>query len=283
MVRANDSEKDALQRYLADVAQSQPLSAVEERNLAARIRKGDAQARAELVEANLRFVITVAFKYQNRGIPLEDLISAGNLGLIVAAERFDGTRGFKFITYAVWWIRQSIQHTLKEYSRLVRLPSNRVDLLQRIYRYVSAQHPETSRWPGEEEIAEELGVSLEMVKDTLAKGRHTVSLDATFGEEGSATLMATVADESEEPPDALLMRNSLQKDIGAALESLDGRESLIIRLYYGLDGTQSMNLAEIGTKFGLTRERIRQIKEKALRRLRHPRRSRRLMAYAEET
>ena len=275
-------EKDDLQRYLDDVALSLPLSAEEEKALAARIRKGDAPARAKLVEANLRFVITIARQYQNEWIPLEDLISAGNLGLIAAAERFDGTRGFKFISYAVWWVRQSILQTLKEHSRLVRLPLNRVDLLQRIYRHLDAQHQESSRWPDAGEIAETLGISLGMVKGTLAGGRRAVSLDAAFGEEDSASLLATIADETEEPPDASLIRTSLQKDIEAALGSLDEREGEIIRLYYGLDGTQSMNLKEIGDKFGLTRERIRQIKEKALRKLRSPRRSRKLMAHADE-
>ena len=282
MVSGNSSGKDALQRYLADVAQSLPLSADKERALASRIKKGDGDARNELVEANLRFVITMALKYQNRGVPLEDLVNVGNMGLITAAERFDGTRGFKFISYAVWWVRQSILQALKEGSRVVRLPSNRVELLRRIYSYANSQKQETSCWPDPEEIAEELDISLDMVKDTLAKGRHTLSLDATFGEEDTASLMTTIADESEEPPDVALMRNSLQEEIGTALESLDGRESQIIRLYYGLNGTQSMNLAEIGTKFGLTRERIRQIKEKALRKLRSPKRARRLIPYAGE-
>ena len=277
-----EREDDALQLYLADLARSRPLSAEEERALASRISKGDTQARAQLVEANLRFVITIARQYQNRGVALEDLISAGNLGLIAAAERFDGTRGFKFISYAVWWVRQSILQTLKEHSRLVRLPLNRVDLLQRIYRHLDAQHQESSRWPDAGEIAETLGISLGMVKGTLAGGRRAVSLDAAFGEEDSASLLATIADETEEPPDASLIRTSLQKDIEAALGSLDEREGEIIRLYYGLDGTQSMNLKEIGDKFGLTRERIRQIKEKALRKLRSPRRSRKLMAHADE-
>ncbi|MDP6775328.1 MAG: RNA polymerase sigma factor RpoD/SigA [Candidatus Latescibacteria bacterium] len=282
MMRAGDSGKDALQRYLSDVAQSQPLSAERERTLASRIRQGDGNARNELVEANLRFVITMALKYQGRGVPLEDLVNVGNIGLITAAERFDGTRGFKFISYAVWWVRQSILQALKEGSRVVRLPSNRVELLRRIYRYANDQHQETSCWPDPEEIAEALDVSLDMVKDTLARGRHTVSLDATFGEDDTASLMATVADESEEPPDVALMRDSLRDEIGIALESLDGRESQIIRLYYGLGGIQPLNLAEIGVKFGLTRERIRQIKEKALRKLRSPKRSRRLIPYAGE-
>ena len=277
-----DHETDALQLYLADLAQSRPLSAEEERALASRIGRGDAEARAKLVEANLRFVITIARQYRNQGVPLEDLIGAGNLGLIVAAERFDGARGFKFISYAVWWIRQAIQQTLREHSRLVRLPSNRAGLLHRIFQYAVSQYQETCLWPDPEEIAGELGISPEMVKDTLAGGRRILSLDAPLEEEDTASLLRTVADETEEMPDSALMRHSLQEAIEAALGSLDERESEIIRLYYGLDGTQPVNLKEIGDKFGLSRERIRQIKEKALRKLRHPRRSRRLIPYADE-
>ena len=277
-----ERESDALQLYLAELAQSRPLCGEEESALAARISKGDAEARAKLVEANLRFVITIARQYRNRGVALEDLISAGNLGLIVAAERFDGARGFKFISYAVWWIRQSIQQTLKEQSRLVRLPANRVDLLNRIFQYAIGQYQETCLWPDPEEIAGELGISPEMVKDTLARGRRILSLDAPLEEEEAASLLATVADETEETPDSALMRHSLQEEVEAALGSLDERESEIIRLYYGLDGAQSMNLAEIGSKFGLSRERIRQIKEKALRKLRNPKRSRRLIPYVNE-
>ena len=250
--------------------------------MAARIKKGDAEARTRLVEANLRFVITIARQYENRGLPLEDLIGAGNLGLIVAAERFDGTRGFRFISFAVWWIRQAVQRTLKDHSQAVRLPSHRVDLLQRIYRCMNVNYQGTSRWPDVEEIAEELGISLEMVQDTLATARHTVSLDAAFGEEDTGSLMAMIADETEKRPDAVFVQNSLREEIGAAVGSLDERESEVIRLYYGLDGTPSMNLTEIGVRFGLTRERIRQIREKALRRLRNPKRSERLIPYADE-
>ena len=276
-------ERDSFQRYLTDVAVSQPLSAKDERALASRIKRGDGDARNKLVEANLRFVITMALKYQHRGVPLEDLVNVGNMGLITAAERFDGTRGFKFISYAVWWVRQSILRALKENARLVRLPSNRVELLRRIYLYSDTQRQETSRWPDPEEIAEEMGVSLALVKDTLAKGRHTVSLDATFGEDNTASLMTTIADETAEPADAQLMRNSLHEEIETALGSLDKREGEIVSLYFGLDGTGGLNLTEIGARYGLTRERIRQIRDQALGRLRNPKRARRLMPYTEET
>jgi RNA polymerase primary sigma factor len=277
-----DDDRDSLQRYLEDVSSSSPLSSQEEVALAIRIRKGDMRARAKLVEANLRFVISIALKYQNRGVPLADLISAGNIGLITAAERFDETKGFKFISYAVWWIRQSIQQTLAEHSRVMRLPVNRLDLLRRISRYITAQQQQTSTRPSEEEIANALGVSVEYVVDTLIKGRGIVSLDETFGDDDKNSLMEIMPDESQESPDSLVMRNSLREDIEEALETLDDREQEVIRLYFGLDGTPKMTLEEIGSKFGLTRERIRQIKEKALGKLRRPTRARKLAHYSEE-
>lgn len=278
----HDDDRDSLQRYLEDVSGSSPLSSKEEVALAIRIRKGDMRARAALVEANLRFVISIALKYQNRGVPLADLISAGNIGLITAAERFDETKGFKFISYAVWWIRQSIQQTLAEHSRVMRLPVNRLDLLRRISRYITTQQQETSTRPSEEEIANALGVSVDYVIDTLIKGRGIVSLDETFGDDDKNSLMEIMPDESQESPDSLVMRNSLRDDIEEALETLDAREQEVIRLYFGLDGTPKMTLEEIGSKFGLTRERIRQIKEKALSKLRRPTRARKLTHYSEE-
>ncbi len=276
-----DDVKDSLHRYLEDVATSEPLSAQEEVNLARRIRKGDLDARRKLVEANLRFVITVAREYQNQGVPLADLISAGNLGLITAAERFDETRGFKFISYAVWWIRQSILQTLAEHSRVVRLPLNRVDLLRRISRYVNNRQQETSGRPPEEEIAKELGITVEQVVDTLASGQRILSLDMTFGEDEENSLLEIMTDENQESPDHLLMRNSLEDEIFAALDTLEEREREVIRLYFGLGGDTEMTLEEIGIRFRLTRERVRQIKEKALRKLRHPTRGRKLMPYSD--
>ncbi len=279
---SSNEVKDALHRYLEDVATSQPLSSKEEVELACRIKKGDMKARAKLVEANLRFVITVAREYQNQGVPLVDLISAGNLGLITAAERFDETKGFKFISYAVWWIRQAILQTLAEHSRVVRLPLNRVDLLRRISRYSSNRHQATASRPAEEEIAEELGITVEQVMDTLASGQRILSLDATLGDDEENSLLEIMPDTSQESPDTMAMRNSLEHEIKAALSTLDDREQQVIRLYFGLGGEHEMTLEEIGTRFRLTRERVRQIKEKALRKLRHPTRGRKLMPYAEE-
>ena len=273
--------KDALHHYLEDVASSQPLSSAEEVKLAVRIHEGDQKARATLIEANLRFVITVAYEYQNQGVPLVDLISAGNVGLITAAERFDETRGFKFISYAVWWIRQSILQTLAEHARVVRLPLNRVELLRRISRYKSSRQHETSRRTAEEEIAAELDISVEQVTDILTSGQRTLSLDTSLGD-GENSLLEMMPDNSQESPDAMALRNTLKDEISSALSTLDEREQKVIRLYFGLGGGVEMTLEEIGKQFRLTRERIRQIKEKALRKLRHPTRGRKLMPYAED-
>ena len=282
LTASSNDAKDALHRYLEDVASSQPLSSKEEVALAQRITQGALKARATLVEANLRFVITVARDYQNQGVPLVDLISSGNLGLITAAERFDETKGFKFISYAVWWIRQSILQTLAEHSRIVRLPLNRVDLLRRISRYTNTRQQETSLRPQEEEIADELGLTVEQVMDTLASGQRILSLDATLGEGEDNSLLEVMPDATQESPDTMAMRNSLEHEIESALETLDEREQQVIRLYFGIGGNRELTLEEIGTQFRLTRERVRQIKEKALRKLRHPTRGRKLMPYAEE-
>jgi RNA polymerase primary sigma factor len=273
--------KDSLHRYLEDVASSTPLSAAEEVSLAQRIKKGDLDARAKLIEANLRFVITVAREYQNQGVPLVDLISAGNVGLITAAERFDETRGFKFISYAVWWIRQSVLQTLAEHSRVVRLPLNRVDLLRRIARYTNSRQQETSSRPHEEEVAKELGISVEQVVETLSSGQRVLSLDAKFGDEDENSLLEVMPDDNTESPDKMLLENSLTAEIREALDSLDDREKEVIRLYFGLSGQAEMTLEEIGLRYKLTRERVRQIKEKALRKLRHPTRGRRLIPYSD--
>ena len=285
MARATRSNfagvKDSLHRYLEDVASSTPLSAAEEVSLAQRIKKGDLDARAKLIEANLRFVITVAREYQNQGVPLVDLISAGNVGLITAAERFDETRGFKFISYAVWWIRQSVLQTLAEHSRVVRLPLNRVDLLRRIARYTNSRQQETSSRPHEEEVAKELGISVEQVVETLSSGQRVLSLDAKFGDEDENSLLEVMPDDNTESPDRMLLENSLTAEIREALDSLDDREKEFIRLYFGLSGQAEMTLEEIGLRFKLTRERVRQIKEKALRKLRHPTRGRRLIPYSD--
>ena len=275
-----ENTKDALQCYLEEVATSRPLSASEEITLASRIRKGDMKARAKLIEANLRFVVSIAREYRNYNVPLEDLISAGNLGLIIAAERFDATRGLKFISYAVWWIRQGIHMTLKEYTRMVRLPVNRLDLLKQISQYI--QNRKEAFSPTEEEIADALGVSREYLIDTLIKGQNTTSLDSTIGDDSKKCLLEMIPDSSGTATDDSVMEHSLKEDIEAVLQTLDEREREIIKLVFGLDGSPMMTLEAIGKQFNLTRERIRQIKEKALLKLRHPARAHKLRVHAEE-
>lgn len=272
--------EDSLGNYLAEIAHSKPLSAAEEVELARRIRQGDETARNRLVEANLRFVVRVAKEYQNRGVPLADLISAGNMGLITAAERFDEDKGFKFISYAVWWIRQAILQTLAEQSRTVRLPLNKIGLLYKISKASRLLQQERADDPDPEEIAEQLDVPVEEVKETLMCGRSVRSLDATFKEEEDHSLLDVLPDDSQESPENMVMRGCLRGQIDAALSSLVGREAEILRLYFGLDGEEPMTLDQIGARFGLTRERVRQIKEKALHRLRHPSRCDQLRTYS---
>ncbi|MCZ6634183.1 MAG: RNA polymerase sigma factor RpoD/SigA [bacterium] len=283
MTRAHESlhdVKDSLRRYIEEIATSQPLSAEGEAALARRIKKGDTEARNNLVEANLKFVIAFVRAYQDRGMPLEDLVSAGNIGLIKAADRFDETRGVKFISYAVWWIRQSVLYTLAKYSRLVRLPEYRVDLLYRIFLYINTCQ-EASFDPTAEEIAGELGVSVEQVTDTMIKAQHVVSLDVEFGDNNGGTLLKTIADSNQESSDAQTMKNSLQDEIEAVLNILRPREQKVIRLYFGLGDKPEMTLEAIGRQFGVTRERARQIKKLALSKLRYSGRAKRLIPYTE--
>ena len=269
-IQIQDSE--TLDLYLRDIASSEPLSAAREIELAQRIKKGDQKARDRLVSANLRFVVSVAREYQNHGVPLADLISAGNVGLMTAAERFDGTRGFKFISYAVWWIRQAIHQSLAQDSRVVRLPINRIDLLHNISKVSRELRQASEADPEPETIAKKLGVSVEMVKDTLLRARDVWSLDASFKEDDDHSLLHVLSDESQKAPDIDVMDESVRDQVEDVLGSLDARESEVLRLYFGLGDDEAMTLEEIGTRFSLTRERVRQIKEKALRRLRHPRR-----------
>jgi len=255
------------------------LTPDEEVTLAQRIREGDQQALERLTKANLRFVVSVAKQYQNQGLSLGDLINEGNLGLIKAAQRFDETRGFKFISYAVWWIRQSILQALAEQSRIVRLPLNRVGSLNKISKTFSDLEQKFEREPSPEELAEVLDISANEVVDTLKiSGRH-VSMDAPFvqGEENS--LLDVLENDMEEKPDQGLINDSLRKEVARALSTLTQRESDVIALYFGLNGEHPMTLEEIGEKFNLTRERVRQIKEKAIRRLRHTSRSKALKTY----
>jgi len=272
--------EDSLGSYLGEIANSTPLSASQEVNLARKIKDGDERARNALVEANLRFVVSVAKEYQNRGVPLSDLISAGNVGLITAAERFDENKGFKFISYAVWWIRQAILQTLAEQARTVRLPLNKIGLLYKISKASRSLQQQRADAPNPEDIASELDVPVEEVRETLLCGRAVRSLDATFNEEEDSSLLDILPDDKQESPESRVLKGCLRGQIDSALGSLVGRESEILRLYFGLDGEEPMTLDQIGSRFGLTRERVRQIKEKALHRLRHPSRCDQLRTYS---
>ncbi len=265
-------DSESLDLYLRDIASSEPLNAETEIALADRIRKGDQRARDRLVGSNLRFVVSVAREYQNHGVPLADLISAGNMGLMTAAERFDGTRGFKFISYAVWWIRQAIHQSLAQDSRVVRLPINRIDLLHNIAKVSREIRQSEESDPDPETIAEKLGVSVDMVQDTLLRARDVWSLDASFKDDDDHSLLHILPDSSQKAPDLEVVDESVKDQVRMVLDTLDAREAEVLRLYFGLGDDEAMTLEEIGTRFSLTRERVRQIKEKALRRLRHPRR-----------
>jgi RNA polymerase primary sigma factor len=272
--------EDSLGSYLGEISNSKPLSAVEEVALARKIKAGDESARNTLVEANLRFVVSVAKEYQNRGVPLADLISAGNMGLITAAERFDEEKGFKFISYAVWWIRQAILQTLAEQARTVRMPLNKIGLLYKISKASRQLMQQRADAPDPEDIAAELNVPVEEVKETILCGRRVRSLDATFREEEEHSLLDVLPDDRQESPEIEVMKGCLRGQIDSALGSLLSREAEILRLYFGLDGEEPMTLDQIGARFDLTRERVRQIKEKALHRLRHPSRCDQLRTYS---
>ncbi len=265
-------ESASLDKYLQEIGKEELISVEEEVELAQQIRKGSKDALEKLTKANLRFVVSVAKQYQNQGLSLPDLINEGNLGLIKAAKKFDETRGFKFISYAVWWIRQSILQALAEQSRIVRLPLNQVGSLNRINKILSAFEQENERAPSTDEIADKLDVPKEKISDTLrVAGRH-VSVDAPFVEGEDNTLLDVLPNTSSPKTDNLLIKESLSNEIDRALATLTDRERDIVRYFFGI-GTKEMTLEEIGNKFDLTRERVRQIKEKAIRRLRHTSRS----------
>ncbi|WKN31709.1 RNA polymerase sigma factor RpoD/SigA [Porifericola rhodea] len=272
-------ESQSLDKYLQEIGKVDLLTPDEEVDLAKRIRSGDQLALEKLTKANLRFVVSVAKQYQNQGLTLGDLINEGNLGLIKAAQRFDETRGFKFISYAVWWIRQSILQALAEQSRIVRLPLNRVGSLNKISKTFSELEQKYEREPSPDELADVLEVTTNEVVDTMKiSGRH-VSMDAPFvqGEENS--LLDVLENDTEDTPDSSLMNDSLRREVQRALSTLTQREADVITLYFGLNGEHAMTLEEIGERFNLTRERVRQIKEKAIRRLRHTSRSKALKPY----
>ena len=271
MKEALGREERTVSLYFDDIATSTPLSREREVALSVRIQEGDFQARNELVEANLRFVVEVAKRYQNRGFSLSELISAGNLGLVTAAERFDGSRGYKFISYAVWWIRQSILQTIAEQGRTVRLSYNRQNLLMEISRASQRLGRGQDRPPEVEAIAAELGMSVETVMETILSARTVCSLDKPFEESSNeSTLLSVLADTNQESPDAEALHESTRRRLESVLNNLDAREQRIIRLYYGLNGGGSLTLEQIGGRLHLTRERMRQIKERALGKLRHP-------------
>jgi RNA polymerase primary sigma factor len=277
--KQNTRENQSLDKYLQEIGGVELLDPGEEIDLARKIKKGDQNSLEKLTKANLRFVVSVAKSYQNQGLSLGDLINEGNLGLIKAAKRFDETRGFKFISYAVWWIRQSILQALAEQSRVVRLPLNRVGALNKIGKAFSNLEQAFEREPSANEIAEELEMTPFEVSDTLKiSGRH-ISMDAPFSQGEDNRLLDVIQNEHQPSPDHQLMIESLKREIERALNTLTRREAEVVKLYFGLDREHPLTLEEIGEKFDLTRERVRQIKEKAIRRLRHTSRSRALRAY----
>lgn len=272
-------ENQSLDKYLQEIGRVELITADQEVELAKRIKEGDALALEKLTKSNLRFVVSVAKQYQNQGLTLGDLINEGNLGLIKAAQRFDETRGFKFISYAVWWIRQSILQALAEQSRIVRLPLNRVGSLNKVSKAFSELEQKFEREPSPDEMAELLDMTEDEVVDTLKySGRH-ISMDAPFAGNEENSMLDVLADNSEVDPDSVLISESLCREIKRALSTLTQREADIVAYYFGLSGNQSMTLEEIGERFDLTRERVRQIKEKAIRRLRYTTRSRSLRTY----
>ena len=269
----------SLSKYLQEISRFEPLLPQREVELAILVKQGNRLALKELTEANLRFVVSVAKDYQGQGLPLTDLINEGNLGLIKAAERFDETRGFKFISYAVWWIRQSILQALAEHSRIVRLPLNRVGTISKINKAAERLEQEFERAPRADELARQLEMKPNEVNDAQRISRRHHSLDTPFSDEDKNCLLDVIPDGSTAEPDQELQMDSLQEEVAAALDTLKDREREVIRMYFGISHSYALTLNEIGEEFGLTRERVRQIKEKAIRRLRHRSRSRKLRQY----
>lgn len=272
-------ESVSLDKYLQEIGKVELLTAEEEIELAIRIRKGDTAAFEKLTKANLRFVVSVAKQYQNQGLSLGDLINEGNVGLIKAAKRFDETRGFKFISYAVWWIRQSILQAIAEQARIVRLPLNRVGALNKIGKAYSNLQQEFEREPSPEELAQALEMDISEVSDALTNSGKHISVDAPFAKGDDSSLLDIIEDEQLPSPDVKLMTESLKAEIHHVLSTLPVREAEVIKLYFGVEEDHAYTLEEIGEKFNLTRERVRQIKEKAIRRLRQASRSKGLKTY----
>ncbi|MFY7810455.1 MAG: sigma-70 family RNA polymerase sigma factor [Flavobacterium sp.] len=277
--QVTNRETASLDKYLQEIGKVELINADEEVELAQRIKAGDERALEKLTKSNLRFVVSVAKQYQNQGLTLPDLINEGNLGLIKAAQRFDETRGFKFISYAVWWIRQSILQALAEQSRIVRLPLNKIGSINKINKTYALLEQSNERPPSAEEIAKELDMSVNDVKESLKNAGRHLSMDAPLVE-GEDSNLYDVLRSSESPnPDRELILDSLRTEIERSLETLTQREADVVRLYYGLGNQHPMTLEEIGETFDLTRERVRQIKEKAIRRLKHTSRSKILKTY----
>jgi len=269
----------SLDKYLQEIGREELITAEDEVELARKIRQGDQKALEKLVKANLRFVVSVSKQYQNQGLTLPDLINEGNLGLIKAAQRFDETRGFKFISYAVWWIRQSILQAIAEQARIVRLPLNQVGSLNRINKAFSKLEQEFEREPSVDELAHILEMGEDKVVDSMKiSGRH-VSVDAPFRDDEDGNLLDVLANNDAPNSDLLLMNESLQREIGRSLSTLTDKEQEVLRMFFGIGIIHPLSLEEIGDKFNLTRERVRQIKEKAIRRLRHSSRSNLLKTY----
>lgn len=273
-------ESLALEKYLADIARISLLTPEEEADLARRIKMGDHVALKKMTEANLRFVVSVAKQYQHQGLSLSDLINEGNVGLMKAAKRFDETRGFKFISYAVWWIRQSILQAIVEYSRMVRMPGGKSNSYSLVTRAFSEFVQTNEREPSEEELADALNISIKEVRNVLRGTQRHVSFDAPLsGEDSDATMLDMVAGDDNAIPDYRLMDESLKEEVRQGLNILSPREVKVLSCYFGLEGTKPLTLEEIGDKFDLTRERVRQIKERAIRRLRRSMRSNKLRSY----
>ncbi len=279
--QVTNRETASLDKYLQEIGRVELLSAEEEVDLAVRIRQGDQKALEKLTKANLRFVVSVSKQYQNQGLTLSDLINEGNVGLIKAAQRFDETRGFKFISYAVWWIRQSILQALAEQARIVRLPLNKIGSINKINKAFARLEQEYERPPTPSELAEVLEMTIDEVKQSIANSGRHVSMDAPLNEDDSSSgsLYELMSNEDGPSPEDELLALSLHQEIERSLNALTMREADVIKLYFGLNGEHPLTLEEIGERFDLTRERVRQIKEKALRRLKHNSRSKQLKSY----
>ncbi|MFK8044250.1 MAG: RNA polymerase sigma factor RpoD/SigA [Crocinitomicaceae bacterium] len=279
--QVTNRETASLDKYLQDIAKQDMITAEEEVELTHRIKEGDEAALDKMVSANLRFVVSVAKQYQNQGLTLSDLINEGNIGLIKAAKRFDETRGFKFISYAVWWIRQSILQALADQARVVRLPLNKIGTIGKLNKAMAKIEQDLGRTPTHDEIADVMDLSVKDVKQAMRSSGKHVSMDAPLvtGDSNSSNMYDLLQNTEKQSPDRQVMKESLEKEIERSLSTLKHREAAIIKLYYGLGGSAALTLEEIGAIFELTRERVRQIKEKGIRRMRQASRSRMLKAY----